>query len=276
METRYVVHCDRYLDPVADKLERTLRPAIVKIGTWNGAALDVLGVAALGAGGAAVFITHLEAGPVALLGVGLILLLVGVSGRMPTRLKVGDNEAAWEIEREAVEVFVERVAEDVPVDKQPELLDALGELAEGAPQVASIGVTAMAYERQMRQEIERAVQEIQNSPDGQPIKFSAEITANRQRVDAMLEDPTGRQVAIEIKLSTKNMSTVWLDLMHEIFSRASRDWRGPRAMLLITRTRLAQSAAQRLKEYPEIYHVTFAGPEDRPALVDALRKVMGM
>src|SRR6266566_2872095 len=101
-----------------------------------GSSLDVLGIAALGAGGAAVFITHLEAGPVALLVVGLILLLVGMSGRMPTRLKVGENEAAWEIEREAVQVFVERVAEDVSVENKPELLDALGDLAEGAPDVA--------------------------------------------------------------------------------------------------------------------------------------------
>ncbi len=64
-----------------------------------------LGLIGLGAGGVAVFVTHLEAGPVALLVVGFLFLLIGMSGRMPSRLKIGDNEAAWE---EAVQVFVER------------------------------------------------------------------------------------------------------------------------------------------------------------------------
>jgi hypothetical protein len=260
---------------MADELEPMSRPVAVKISVWNRAALDVLGLAGLGAGGAAVFITHLEAGPVALLVVGLILLLVGMSGRMPTRLKVGENEAAWEVEREAVQVFVERVADDVTVESEPELLNALGELAEGAPQAAAAGVTAVAYEHQIREEIRRALDELQISmPDGQPIKFSTQVTADKQRVDAILEGPTGRLVAVETKFSAKNLSTVWLDIMQQKLVDQARAWRGPGVMLLITRTQLTQSAEQRLKEYPEIHHVTFAGPQDRTALVDVLRKVM--
>ena len=64
------------------------------------------GIAGLGAGAVAVFVTHLEAGPVALLAVGLIFMIFGLAGTLPTRLKVGDNEAAWELERQAVETFV--------------------------------------------------------------------------------------------------------------------------------------------------------------------------
>jgi hypothetical protein len=105
-----------------------------------------LGIIALGAGGAAVFITHLEAGPVALLAVGLIFMIVGLAGTLPTRLKVGDNEAAWELERQAVETFVERVAEDTPVANRGELQLALGDLAEDAPRFASPIFSALAYE----------------------------------------------------------------------------------------------------------------------------------
>ena len=83
------------------------------------------------------FVTHLEAGPVALLAVGLYLhLIVGLAGTLPTRLKVGDNEAAWEIERQAVETFVERVADATPVANQREFLGALSDLAEDAPRIA--------------------------------------------------------------------------------------------------------------------------------------------
>jgi hypothetical protein len=260
----------RYLDPVADEPE-VRRPTSVKISGWNRAALDVLGVAALGAGGAAVFITHLEAGPVALLVVGLILLLVGMSGRMPTRLKVGENEAAWEIEREAVQVFVERVAEDVTVENQPELLDALGELAEAAPEAATPGVTAIAYEHRIREELTRAVQELQASlPDDQPIQFMTQLSADQQRVDAVIEAPNGRLIAVESKFSTKSLSPVWLDLMREMVSSSQ----GLRKMLLITRTPLSDSLQERLKQYPEIRHVVFGGPHDREALQQALREVM--
>jgi len=87
-----------------------------------------LGLVGLGSGGVAVFVTHLEAGPVALLAVGLVLLLVAAGGRLPSRLKVGDSEATWD----AVEEFVERVAEGVSPDQRPELVDALNDLRRAA------------------------------------------------------------------------------------------------------------------------------------------------
>lgn len=261
----------RYVDLVSDEPELTPRPLALKINRWNRAALDVLGLAGLGAGGAAVFITHLEAGPVALIAAGLLLLLIGMGGRMPSRLKVGDNEAAWEIEREAVEVFVERVVEEAPAESQPELLDALGDLAKVSPYAARRGVTALAYEHRIREEIEEVVRELQESaPDGQAIKFSTQVSIDQQRVDAILEGPNARLVAIEAKFSTTNLSPVWIELMHQMLSSPE----GLRRMLLITRTPLPPSLESRLKEYPEIHHVVFGGPQDREALKQALREVM--
>lgn len=52
-------------------------------------------MAGLGSGGAAVFLTHVEAGPVALIAAGFLLLVIGASGQLPNRLKIGDNEAEW-------------------------------------------------------------------------------------------------------------------------------------------------------------------------------------
>jgi hypothetical protein len=93
----------RYVHRVADKdveVSKTTTPAVGRPGnnlsTPSLVTAYALGIASLGAGGVAVFITHVEAGPVALLFVGLIFMIVALSGRLPTRLKLGENEAEWQ------------------------------------------------------------------------------------------------------------------------------------------------------------------------------------
>ena len=93
----------------------------------------VLGSAGLGAGGVAVFITHVEAGPVALLAVGLIFMIVALSGRLPTRLRVGDNEAEWQ---EVAGNIIETAVDASPPSVKAELAPQLSELAEVAPRAA--------------------------------------------------------------------------------------------------------------------------------------------
>jgi hypothetical protein len=261
-------------DTDAEAPERAAR-ATKKLGTPSRVAAFALGISGLGAGAVAVFVTHLEAGPVALLAVGLIFMIVGLAGTLPTRLRVGDNEAAWEIERQAVETFVERVVEVTPVANQREFLGALGDLAEDAPEVAARGISAVAYEQQLRAELEEVVRELESSfPGGHPADFVTEVIHDRQMVDAIIEGPTGRLVAVEAKLSIQRLAPSWIDLMHRRFfgkSRGSWDFAG---LLLVTRTPLTQVLAERLKEYPEIQHVLFRGPEDRGALKRALREVL--
>lgn len=209
------------LTDVADtdvEAPRRAARATNKLGTASRLAAFALGITGLGAGTVAVFVTHLEAGPVALLAVGLIFMIVGLAGTLPTRLKVGDNEAAWEIERQAVETFVERVAEVTPVANQREFLGALGDLVEGAPEVAARGISAFAYEQQLRVELEEVVRELEYSfPDGHPVDFLTEVTADRQMVDAIIQGPTGRLVAVEAKLSAQRLAPSWIDLTHQRF-----------------------------------------------------------
>ncbi len=66
-----------------------------KMAPWYRVGAIALGLAGLGGGGAAVFLTHVEAGPVALITAGFLLLVIGASGQLPNRLKIGDNEAEW-------------------------------------------------------------------------------------------------------------------------------------------------------------------------------------
>jgi hypothetical protein len=87
------------------------------------------GIAGLGAGGVAVFITHVEAGPVALLAVGLIFMIVALGGRLPTRLKIGENGAEWQ---EAAGEVIETALDAAPPSARAELAVQLRELAEVA------------------------------------------------------------------------------------------------------------------------------------------------
>ncbi|MBT3076571.1 MULTISPECIES: hypothetical protein [Streptomyces] len=58
--------------------------------------LGLTGAAALGAGAVAVFITQVEAGPVALVTVGAVLLIIAVMGRRITSLSLVDGGMAFE------------------------------------------------------------------------------------------------------------------------------------------------------------------------------------
>ena len=235
-----------------------------------------LGLAGLGAGGFAVFVTHLEAGPVGLLAVGLIFMIVALAGTLPTRLKVGENEAAWEVERQAVEIFVERVAENAPAESQPEVLDALSDLAEDAPEVAARGLSAMRFEMLVRQEIESITRELEASSHGpHPIRFLAQVSDDKQRIDTTLEGPNGRRVMVEIRGSTKGSgSPIWLDIMHQGLFHESSASGGFDAMLFVTRVPLTSETQERVNKYPEVHHVVFRGPQDRKALKQSLRKVV--
>jgi hypothetical protein len=244
----------------------------LKLNAWYRTTAIVLGLAGLGSGAVAVFVTHLEAGPVALLVVGVLLLLIGMGGHMPNRLKIGDHEAAWEIEREAVEVFVERVAEDATIESRPEVLEALEELAERAPRIAAIGVSSSAYESFVRHTIMEAFKDEEASGEAHyPVKLLTNVTGDHE-FDGILEGPTGRLVGIEIK-SSKLISENSIKRMHRKLREESHAWRGPGVMLLITQNPLTLSAQRALASYPEIRHVVFAGPQDREELIRAVREI---
>ena len=128
---------------VAKPTTPTIREAANKLSTPSRVMAYVLGSAGLGAGGVAVFITHVEAGPVALLAVGLIFMIVALSGRLPTRLRVGDNEAEWQ---EVASNVIETAVDAAPPSVKAELAPQLSELAEVAPRAAVPTLSGLAYE----------------------------------------------------------------------------------------------------------------------------------
>lgn len=234
-----------------------------------------LGLAALGSGGVAVFVTHLEAGPVALLAVGLVLLLIGAGGRLPSRLKVGENEAAWE---GAVEEFVSRVAKEVPSEQAPELVEALNELAEVAPAAAVAGLGAVTerftYRPLVMEMLDEAVQEIDRSQlNGSakgpvPLEFSPAGTGDfsKGRYDAVISASNGARLLVKIG------HRVDVDTIKEIAETVSKEAaKGAVGALLISNQEPTPVAVPRLMTSDYVRHIRIINKDDLPKLAEAIR-----
>jgi hypothetical protein len=201
-----------------------IRPLTVEINGWWRACAAIIGLAALGLGGLAVFVTHVEAGPVALLAVGLVLLIVAAGGRLPSRVKVGENEAAWEA---AVEDFATRVVDEVPSKQAPQLAAALSELAEAVPSAAAaerLGALTgrVAYEQMVADILAEAVQEINRSTGDKKTRLDLlqgdQIEAG-VRLDAVVTGPGGDYLAVDVKnLSNKVNTTAVINAVREAVS----------------------------------------------------------
>ena len=132
--------------------ESTDKPRLVRaaigLGRPSRCTALVVGLAAMGAGGVAAFRAHLEAPPVALLTAGLILVLVGLAGVMPTRLKVGDNEPEFLQQRLAT--ALKEGVESAPLTTRTSMAgieELLDRIAKVSPEVAAPAQAALEYER---------------------------------------------------------------------------------------------------------------------------------
>lgn len=239
----------------------------IKLGHPARIAAYLLGLAGLGAGGAAVFMTHLEVGPVGLLTVGLVFMIIGLSGTLPTRLKVGDNEAAWEIERQAVEMFVERVAEDVvPVVNQREFLGALNDLAEDAPRFAAPLYSALAYERIVMSMLEDAVKTLGEDVNVPSPVLEWQPRRSNVKMDAVISSTDGRTLIVELKASHRAFGR---DVLRQLQVYRDR-MPGLSGGLLISRYPIRGSDL--LIQEPYTYYIVVAGREDQNELTRVIRR----
>ena len=251
------------MSPPAHLPARPVRPITFKLNVWWRAASVALGLIGLGAGGAAVFITHVEAGPVALLIVGLIFLLIGMSGRMPTRIKVGDNEAAWE----AVQEFVERVADEVSDEARPELLEAVGDLAEAAPSAATPTFRALMYENLIINMLRQLA-----ATDGD---ISFDPMNNDRLFDAVVVGPE-RRAAIEIKAVSGEVRAETLAAFAGVVGIERTKAAEAITGLFISRTKLTARARNFLGTAPYIYVAVIQGSADREKLAMAVKGALGL
>ncbi len=129
-------------------------PDVTKLSnTWRTLA-TVLGLGGLGAGATAIFTTEVEAGPVALLLVGVVLLFVAMSGRLPNRLKMGENEATWE---QAVQEYVQQTVEEAPPEERAHEIARASELGAVAPQLVAPALGSVAFEQSVLVSLRQAL-----------------------------------------------------------------------------------------------------------------------
>lgn len=140
-----------------------LRRQAVKVQPWARWVAGFLGAAGVGSGGTAVFLTHVEAGPVALIGGGVLFLFLALGGVMPTRLKIGDNEAEWQELAESV-ANIQRQAPEVGalLDSGGVSLDAIlsGQIPASNPGLVQAGVKVGALAEDVRQLEAKAGQDL--------------------------------------------------------------------------------------------------------------------
>jgi hypothetical protein len=242
-------------------------PGALKINSWYRAVSVVLGLAGLGAGGAAVYLTHLEAGPVALLVVGLLMLLIGMAGQLPSRIRIGDNEAEWR-QAEAGEI-VERIADRTPSDEQQELIADLRDLAKVAPQVASPGLSAVAYQQLVTSMIYDSFVHMAGSPEG---------TVGRASLDGgydMQLTTDDRTVAFVIKYTSKRLNLTELAKAVGVPSPKSPARYVP--IVLVTNSELTTGASAWLeRDVQGVYVAVVRGSQDRHQLFAAVTAARAM
>jgi tetratricopeptide (TPR) repeat protein len=131
----------------------SLRRQAVRIQPWARWIAGFLGAAGVGSGGAAVFLTHVEAGPVALIAGGVLFLFLALGGVMPTRLKIGDNEAEWQELAESVANIQRQVPEvGALLDSGGVSLSAIlsGQILSSNPSLARAGAKVGALAEDVR------------------------------------------------------------------------------------------------------------------------------
>lgn len=132
---------------VSDKIEERpeqLRREAIRLSKPARAAALALGLAGLGSGGASVYLTHLEAGPVALIAAGLILAMVGLGGVLPTRVKFQDSELEFLEQR--VAVALQRGVQDASPEARKDVAALVSRVADVAPEVAGPATDYLEYE----------------------------------------------------------------------------------------------------------------------------------
>lgn len=222
----------------------------------------MLGLASLGAGAFAVFDTHLEAGPVALLALGLILILITMAGRLPSRLKAGDFEAAFE---EKVSDFVETAISEATPEARPRLVEALEPIAEVLPRGALSAANSYIYENMINGIIFSIISG-QMSALGRPITYDAK-QRDYDDFDGLLQSDNA-VVPVVIKYGTRDLGAAFLV--------GARKWQSQveSTRLIISRMPLSRQAVEVLERYPDMYVAVIANVRDSDRLESAIEAAL--
>lgn len=167
-----------------DEVPETPEPEAAPLSRWERLGASLSGIILSGAGVAAVFVTSNQAGSVALLLVGVVLLIMAINGSPLTRARYQDYELFMNRRRRQIAATIEQ---ESPADARQALrvLSAIDPRAIEDPAVAR--VSAHVYEREVVNCLARIYPETQHRGG-----------AGDQGVDATVRTPEGL-IGVQVK-----------------------------------------------------------------------------
>jgi hypothetical protein len=227
----------------------------------------VLGVACLGAGATATFIRSVEAGPVALVAGGVLLVLVALAGYMPRRLKWGDNEAEFSID-ELREYAAERI-DEAPPQEQDRLVERLMEVD---PPAAVSAQRARSWERTAMAMLDDVIS-VRHDVIATDVAVSNDTIA--ARFDAVIARADGtRKAVVQANVVRSMMTPDWVDMLHAELVAAVHPLE-VQMMLLILNEPPPLVTQKRLLDFADIHVAIVRGRQDTPVLQVAVDRVIG-
>lgn len=126
----------------------------------------LIGTASVVAGGISVFTTENQVGSGALLILGALFLIIAISGRIPSRLQIGDNSMEWQ--EKAEKIVTESVKESVELASPEKQEDIIEQIDDIAPRRVSSEIKDWFYSRSkfegiVNEAIQKAVSEIRKT-----------------------------------------------------------------------------------------------------------------
>ena len=261
--------------PATNLIENPLAAHPVIHAAWR-VVSTAAGLGALAAGGYAVFASHLEAGPVALLAVGFLFLVIAMSGRLPTRIRLGDNEASWQEEREAAQDFVEQVVVQTGDETRLHAVSALEALNRTAPRLAAPALRAILYEEQVMTMLRQIQLTAGTDTSGMPA-FTLLIPRDAQGhalANALLVIQGGTAVAAEVGTLSRPMDGQAAGTVRARLSRLRHADPSVRGCLLITRAGVTRTALNIIGLTLPVRQIQITGPEAIDSLADAIRECL--
>jgi hypothetical protein len=233
-----------------------------KIAPWAQWVAGIVGVIGLAGGGIATFTESVEAGPVAMIAVGALFLIVGLSGALPTRLKIGDNEAEWQ----AVQEFVEATVEGAPPEDRPEQFDRLRELAKAAPRAAASAIDAVIYEQTVLEMLRQIAHEVRPQ-----ITTSSNAGPSDMGIDMTTIGPTGKRALVQIKTGV-GPSKAWYE---RIYQQIRQLMLADATVLIITPHKVGAAAEAVMADHDDLKIIRVRGAEDLDYLADVVKDIVG-
>ncbi|MFJ9099523.1 hypothetical protein ACIRJM_13690 [Streptomyces sp. NPDC102405] len=201
---------------------------------WERLAASLLGIALAGAGATAVFVTSNQAGSVALLLVGVLLLIMGVNGSPLTRARYQDYEFQMARRRRRI---AEKIEQEPP-ETARQALHVLNTIDPGAARDPAVArVSGIVYEREVVNRLARIYPEIEHRGG-----------AGDLGIDATMRTPGGL-VGVQIKAGIGVLSGPDLRDIVEMAGYARQGAAVPiDGLLVITSRSLPPDPARRIRD----------------------------